>query len=207
MIKTVRMFLFFSAMLLVFPLMNLSYAAPQGESMSKRVLIVYLSRTHNTQAVAEMIHQHVGGDIVALELVTPYPSNYRQTVEQVQREDEAGFRPVLKTKIEDMVNYDVVFVGFPTWGMQLPPPIRSFFHDYDLSGKQVIPFNTHAGYGVGKSFNQVNQLCKGCRVEKGIAFVGGYERNGKMLDIKDKRALDVKVQLDDWLNQLGFTTN
>jgi flavodoxin len=202
-----RVFKIVISFLLTALVMNSCFATSQEEGMKKQILIVYLSRTHNTRAVAEMIHQHVGGDLVALELVTPYPENYRQTVEQVQREGEAGFRPVLKTKIESMTNYDVVFVGFPTWGMQLPPPIRSFFHDYDLSGKQVIPFNTHAGYGVGKSFNQVDQLCKGCRVEKGISFVGGYERNGKMLEIKDKRVLDVKVQLDGWLNQLGFTTN
>jgi len=104
---------------------------------AKKILIVYLSRTRNTKAVAEMIHQHVGGDLVALELQNPYPENYQQIVAQVAKENETGFLPPLKTKIDSIATYDVIYLGFPTWGMQLPPPIKSFFKEYDLSGKQL----------------------------------------------------------------------
>ena len=93
---------------------------------SEKMLIVYLSRTNNTKAIAEIIHQNVGGSLVALELETPYPENYKETVGQVSRENETGFLPPLRTKIEDIEKYDFVFVGFPTWGMQLPPPMKSF---------------------------------------------------------------------------------
>ncbi len=80
-----------------------------------KILIVYLSRTNNTKALAELIHDEIGGTIVPIELETPYPGNYRETVEQVGRENETGFLPPLKTKIENIDQYDVVFVGFPTW--------------------------------------------------------------------------------------------
>ena len=82
----------------------------------KNILIVYLSRTNNTKAIAEIIHQKVGGTLVALELETPYPADYRATVQQVVRENETGYLPPLKTKIEHVDQYDFVFLGFPTLG-------------------------------------------------------------------------------------------
>ena len=130
-------------------------ANSQRVPTAKNTLIVYLSRTNNTKAIAEIIHQKVGGTLVALELETPYPADYRATVQQVVRENETGYLPPLKTKIEHVDQYDFVFLGFPTWGMQLPPPVKSFLHQYNLKGKAVIPFNTNGGYGVGSSFETV----------------------------------------------------
>src|SRR5262249_49788513 len=106
--------------------------ANEQRPSEKKVLIVYLSRTNNTKVIAEIIHQKVGGKLVALELETPYPSDYRMTVQQVVHENETGFLPPLKTKIEHMEQYEVLFLGFPTWGMQLPPPTKSFLHEYNL---------------------------------------------------------------------------
>jgi flavodoxin len=86
------------------------------------VLVVCLTRTNNTKAVVPIIHDVVGGTIVALELETPHPADYQATVRQVARENETGRLPALKTRIDRIEDYDVVFVGCPTWGMQLPPP-------------------------------------------------------------------------------------
>src|SRR5579864_7389137 len=99
----------------------------------KKILIVYLSRTNNTKAVAEIIHSYVGGKLVALELQKPDPENYRQTVQQVVNEHETDILPPLKTKIDSIEKYDVVFVGFPTWDMKMPPPMKSFLHQYNLA--------------------------------------------------------------------------
>ena len=93
---------------------------------NKKILIVYLSRTSNTKAVAEFIRDEVGGDLVPIELEKPYPADYRTTVDQVAKENETGFLPPLKTRIDRIEQYDIVFVGFPTWGMQMPPPMKSF---------------------------------------------------------------------------------
>lgn len=109
---------------------------PPGE---KKVLIVYLSRTNNTRAVAEFIQQKVGGTLAALELESPYPADYNATVQQVARENETGYLPPLKTKIDHIEQYEFVFLGFPTWGMRLPPPVKSFLRQYSLKGKTVIP--------------------------------------------------------------------
>ncbi len=103
--------------------------------------------------------RNVGGTLVALELEKPYPENYQATVQQVVKENETGYLPPLKTKIDSIEKYDVVFIGFPTWDMKMPPPMKSFLHQYNLSGKTVIPFNTNAGYGVGRGFQTVKELC------------------------------------------------
>ena len=169
---------------------------------SEKTLIVYLSRTNNTRAVAEMIHVYVGGKLVALELQHPYPENYRQTVDQVVRENETGYLPPLKTTIDSIENFDVVFIGFPTWGMKMPPPVKSFLHRYNLAGKTVIPFNTNAGYGVGSGFETVKELCPGSKILKGFSITGGIERDGKLLVIKAEKAKEVDAQVKAWLQNL-----
>ncbi|MFP3803272.1 flavodoxin family protein, partial [Paraburkholderia sp. SIMBA_027] len=73
---------------------------------------------------------------------------------------------------------DVVFIGFPTWGMQLPPPMKSFLNEYNLSGKTIVPFNTNGGYGIGSSFETVKQLCPNSTVLDIFSTRGGSERDG-----------------------------
>jgi flavodoxin len=174
------------------------------DSTSGNDLIVYLSRTNNTKAVAEMIQNYAGGTLVPLELVNPYPENYQAIVAQVAQENETGFLPPLKTKIDNIRNYDIVFLGFPTWGMELPPPMKSFLNQYDLSGKKVIPFNTNAGYGIGSSFETVKALCKNCNIQEGFSTRGGIERDGVYLAIKDAREKEVQAEVEKWLQKIGI---
>lgn len=168
----------------------------------KKILIVYLSRTNNTKAIAEIIQKNVGGTLVALELEKPYPENYQQTVQQVVKENETGYLPPLKTKIDSIQNYDVVFVGFPTWDMQMPPPMKGFLHQYDLSGKTVIPFNTNAGYGVGSGFQTVKELCKNSKVLEGFSITGGIERDGVLFVMKGEKAKEAETEIKKWLQKI-----
>ena len=168
----------------------------------KKILIVYLSRTDNTRAIAEFIRQKVGGTLVTLELETPYPADYNATVQQVARENETGSLPPLKTKIDRIEQYDFVFLGFPTWGMQLPPPVKSFLRQYSLKGKTVIPFNTNAGYGEGSSFQTVRELCPQSTVLEGFVTKGGLERDGQLLVIKEARAEEARKEVESWLKKI-----
>ena len=177
-------------------------ADAQPLTREKKVLIVYLSRTNNTKAIAEFIHQKVGGTMVALELETPYPADYNATVQQVARENETDYLPPLKTKIDRIEQYDFVFVGFPTWGMQLPPPMKSFLRQYSLKGKTVIPFNTNAGYGEGSSFQRVRELCAQSTVLEGFVTRGGVERDGQNLVIKGARAEEAQKEIESWLRKI-----
>ena len=167
-----------------------------------KILIVYLSRTNNTKTIAEIIHRNVGGTLVALQLEKPYPEDYRATVEQVVRENETGYLPPLKTKIDSIQNYDVVFVGFPTWGMKLPPPLKTFLRQYDLKGKTVIPFNTNGGYGVGSGFQTVKELCPNSKVLEGFEIKGGVERDGVYLVIKDEKRKEAATEVKKWLQKI-----
>lgn len=166
---------------------------------SPKILIVYLSRTNNTKAIAEIIQKNVGGTLFALEMEKPYPENYPATVQQVVKENETGYLPPLKSNIDSIQKYDVVFVGFPTWGMKLPPPMKSFLKQYDLSGRTVIPFNTNAGYGVGSGFDTVKELCPGSKVLEGFTIEGGIERDGVNFVITGDRAKEAEMKVKQWL--------
>ncbi|HEV8270134.1 MAG TPA: flavodoxin [Chitinophagaceae bacterium] len=167
-----------------------------------KILIVYLSRTNNTKAIAEIINKNVGGKLIALELEKPYPENYQQTVQQVVKENETNYLPPLKTKIDSIEKYDFIFLGFPTWDMKMPPPVKSFLQQYNLSGKTVIPFNTNAGYGVGSSFQTVKELCPDSKVLEGFEMKGGIERDGVLFVIKDKKAKEAEMKVKKWLEKL-----
>ena len=171
-------------------------------SDTSKILILYLSRTNNTKAIAEIIHANVGGTLVALELEKQYPENYQAMVQQVVKENETGYLPPLKTKIDSIQKYDVVFIGFPTWDMKMPPPMKSFLHKYNLSGKTIIPFNTNAGYGVGSGFDMVKELCPNSKVVEGFEITGGIERDGKYLVIKDEKRKEAETKVKNWLKRL-----
>ena len=176
----------------------------QGLAAEKKILIVYLSRTNNTKAVADIIHEKVGGKLVALELQTPYPADYHATVQQVVHENETGYLPPLKTAIDGPDQYDFVFVGFPTWDMKLPPPMKSFLRQYSFPGKTIIPFNSNGGYGPGSTFQTVRELCPQSTVLQGFSTRGGLERDGQLLAIKDARAEEVRKEVDNWLRTVGM---
>lgn len=183
--------------------MCISSGCSNAQSMSsKKILIVYLSRTNNTKAIAEIIQKNIGGTLVALELEKPYPENYKATVQKVVDENASGFLPPLKTKIDSIEKYDVVFVGFPTWDMQMPPPMKSFLHEYDLSNKTVIPFNTNAGYGVGSGFQTVKELCKNSKVLEGFSIAGGIERDGVLFVMKGERLREAETEVREWLQKI-----
>lgn len=191
-----------------FGLISCSSKAQEQDAFSEEidgenVLIVYLSRTNNTEAVAEIIHEKMGGEMVELVLETPYPEDYDEIVEQVDQENEIGYLPPLKTQVE-IDQYDTIFLGFPTWDMQLPPPMKSFLNENDLSGKTVISFNTNGGYGVGSGFQDIEELCSDCKILKGFSVRGGLERDGITLDIKGERREEVHTEVTDWLKEIGL---
>lgn len=168
----------------------------------QNILVVYLSRTGNTEAVAKMIQKEVGGNLVAIKTENPYPKNYEATVKQVAEEHEKGYLPPLKTKIENIGKYETIFFGFPTWGMQLPPPMKSFLSQYDLSGKTIIPFNTNAGYGVGSGFRQVKELAPKSTVLEGFEIKGGIERDGILFVMEGEKEKQAQTEIKQWLQRI-----
>lgn len=169
----------------------------------QNTLIAYLTRTYNTKAVAEIIRREVEGILMEVVPATPYPVDYDAIVSQVDEENKRGYAPPLQDKITDIRNYDTIFVGFPTWDMQLPPPIKSFLEKHDLSGKTVVPFNTNGGYGLGSTVQQIKSRYPDANILEAFSTRGGLERDGVYLAIKAERREEVRAEVNEWLQGIG----
>jgi flavodoxin len=141
------------------------------------VLVAYLSRSGNTRVVAGQIARANRADLFELVPAQPYPEDYQQMVDQAKRESDAEHEPPLKATVSDIARYQIVFLGFPIWGMTAPPPIRSFLSHHDLSGKALVPFITHGGYGVGQSLAVLARKARGARIAEAFVMRADQERD------------------------------
>lgn len=156
--------------------------------MSAEILIVYYSHSMNTRKLARLIGQKTGGKLCELVPETAYPAAYNAVVEQAKNEIRSGFRPALKTSVEDIEAYGTIFIGTPNWWSTVAPPVATFLESCDLAGKQVIPFCTHGGGGFGRIESDIAKLCPGATVLPGLAIYGD--------SVSESR-------VSDWLNKLG----
>jgi flavodoxin len=133
------------------------------------VLVAYYSRSGFTRALAERIHGAVGGDLVEILPVVPYPDDYRAVVERGRLELESGRPPAVEAPVGDLSRYGVVFVGSPNWFSTVAPPVRAFLSGHDLSGKTVVPFVTHGGSGMARCVEDLRRICPASAVPEGLA--------------------------------------
>lgn len=141
-----------------------------------RTLVAYFSRSGNTRVVAGLIQRGLGADLFEIRPAKPYPADYLQTVEQARKERDSGFEPALESIVRNMADYDTLFFGFPIWGETTPPVVRAFLSVHDLTGKTIIPFNTHGGYGLGNSRSVLNSHAPKAKVMEGLVMQGEQER-------------------------------
>lgn len=174
----------------IVPGLSSASAAEKG-GQGKKVLVVYYSRSGNTREMANQIHGLVGGDIVELQTVNPYPTEYRATTEQARRELDSGYKPPLATRIANLASYDVIFVGSPSWWGTYAAPVKTFLSDADFSGKTLVPFITHEGSGLGRAPADMAKLCPKSTLLEGLAIRGGSVRTAQ----KD---------VDSWLRRIGM---
>lgn len=138
----------------------------------RKVLVAYYSRTGHTRAVAEKIHAQTGGDLVEIQTVTPYTDDYDALVAQNAEEQRTGFLPPLSTRIEDIAEYDIVFIGSPLWNVRLTPPVRSFLSSYDFAGRTIAPFVTYIVSGLGRAREDIGAIAPQARITEGLAVLG-----------------------------------
>ena len=113
-------------------------ALAQGKG-NRRALVVYHSRTGHTRTVAEIIQRQTGADLVEIETVEPYPDDYDALVAQNQAEQQSGSLPPLRTRVENLADYDVVFIGSPLWNVRLTPPCAAFCRAMTWPGRSWRP--------------------------------------------------------------------
>ena len=140
------------------------------------MLVAYFTRTGNTRVIARQIRRALDADLFEIQPAEPYPEDYEETVAQATRERESGFEPPLAALVPDIERYETVFLGFPIWGMSAPSVIRSFLSKHDLSGKTLVPFITHGGYGLGNSLSVVGEHAPQARLLEGFSLEADQER-------------------------------
>lgn len=168
---------------------HLSHAAETGADR-KRVLITYYSHTGNTREVADRIHKSIGGDIFEIQGIKRYPDDYEEHKKQAKEELASEHKPPLKTKIENIGSYDLIFIGYPIWWGTFPAPVRTFLSEYDFSGKTIVPFCTHLGSRLGQSVADISKFCPKSTISDGLAVWG-------------KDAKDAQNEVSAWLRKLG----
>ena len=128
-----------------------------------KALVAYFSASGSTGRVARTIAEVTGGELFEIKPETEYKPadlnwNDPKSRSSVEMNDEKS-RPAIAGKVEDMAQYDTVFVGFPIWWYQAPRIIQTFLESADFSGKTVIPFATSGGSGMGKTVDELRKLC------------------------------------------------
>ena len=162
--------------------------------MAGQNLIVYYSYSPsgNTRSIADLIQQEVGGTIHEIEPEKPYPRSYDATVDQAKEEIQSGYKPPLKSDLDNVEAYDTVFVGSPNWWSTIAPPVATFLSEHDLSGKTDVPFCTHGGGGLGRVGADIARLCPQSTV---LSCFGVYGSGG----------MDAQARVSAWLGQIGIT--
>lgn len=163
------------------------------EKSENKILIVYFTRTGNTERIAEIIEEKTSGTKIQLETVKDYPADYRSVYDVALEERNTSARPELKTKIEHMEDYNTIFVGYPIWHGDVPMAIRTFLEEYDFSKKTIIPFCTSASSRPDTSFAHVEESAAGADV------LTGFWSNSAGL-----QSLDQSVP--EWIDTLGINT-
>ena len=153
------------------------------------ILVLYFSMSGNTEAVANIIHDEVGGDIIKLETKEEYPKDYDELLDYAQEEQRDHARPELATTIDNIDDYDIIFLGYPIWWTDMPMPIYTFLDEYDLSGKTIAPFITHGGSGLSGTPATIREEEPNATVTEGLAIYGS-------------RAQNSRDQIIDWLNNI-----
>ncbi len=170
---------------------NTDYQDDIDASTSASVVLDGDKRYGTTEYIANLIRQSIGGELHLIETKDYYSEDFDEVREKNHDEMEENYLPPLKESDLDISKYDMVFIGYPVWATDAPQAVLSFLGEYDLSGKTVIPFCTHDGYGAGNSYETVEKA----------------SHAGKCLDGLAVEAEDVPYAQDtvaNWLDSIGM---
>ena len=163
---------------------------PTAEDSSS-VLIAYFSWSGNTEQVAQIIQQETGGDLFEIAPATPYTDDYNELLDIAQQEQSDNARPELAGQVENWEQYDTIFVGYPNWWSDAPMAVYTFVESYDWSGKTLVPFNTSASGGFGRSLSGLEESAAGASILDGIFFT-------------ERTLGDAQSEVTTWLDGLGL---
>lgn len=173
---------------------NSNNPSDDDSSDTVKVLVTYFSATNTTEGVAQIIADSLGADLYEITPEQPYTAadldyhddKSRSTIEM----NDPNSRPAISGSVENMEQYDIVFVGYPIWWGEAPRILSTFVESYNFSGKTIVPFCTSGGSGVGSSASNLERLTSGATWLSGTRLNGGASHssvvkwiNGLGLDI------------------------
>lgn len=142
----------------------------------KKVLVAYFSYSGTTKGVAEVLSSKIGADLFEVAPKEDYSSLYLQSNMEIR----GGKRPELSSSVENIEEYDIIFIGYPVWFHATPAPINSFLESYDLTGKLIIPFCTSGGSDIDETMPTFLDSCEGLAVY-GERRISGSSQIGRWL--------------------------
>ena len=164
-------------------------AAPEEDGGT---LIAYFSWSGNTEQVAQLIQEATGGDLFEITPAVPYTDDYDELLDIARQEQSDSARPELAAQVENWGRYDTVFVGYPNWWSDAPMVVYTFLESYDWTGKTLIPFNTSASGGFGRSLDNLAGSAAGATFLEGISFT-------------ERTLEDAQSEVPAWLDGLGLS--
>lgn len=144
------------------------------------------------RAVADMIQENVGGDLFSIHTSVVYPTDGGELIDYAAEEQDENARPELTSHIDNLDQYDTIFIGYPNWWADLPMAVYSFFDEYDFSGKTIIPFNVHNGSRFSRTIQTIEELEPNATIVE-----DGFTVSEQTVD---QAAPDVA----EWLENLGY---
>lgn len=160
---------------------------------NKKSIVIYFSHTGenymengirniekgNTEVIAEMIRDTVKADIFKVEPINKYPYDYHECCNVAEEELHSNARPELQKTLDNIEEYEVIYIGYPIWWATMPMPMFTQLEKLDFTGKIVMPFATHEGSRMGISEKDIKTLCKGATIMRGLAVQGSTVKNAK----------------------------
>ena len=144
------------------------------------------------RVIADMIQENVGGDLFSIHTSVVYPADGGELIDYAAQEQSENARPELTTHIENLDQYDTIFIGYPNWWADLPMAVYSFFDEYDFSGKTIIPFNVHNGSRFSRTIQTIEELEPDATViENGFT-------------VNERDVADAAGDVASWLQELGY---
>ena len=148
----------------------------------------------NTSIIAHMIAEQTGADLFEIQAVTPYPTSQSKLLEVSQQEKLDNARPEIVGTVDNMDDYDTIFIGYPNWWGDMPMIVYNFLESYDLSGKTIVPFCTHGGSGLSNTESTIADITGG-KMKDGFAISGTTAQNNRNT---------ARNKVTQWLKEGGF---
>ena len=158
-----------------------------------KALVIYFSRADenyfggvmryiskgNTEVVAEFIQDITGADLFKVERKVDYAKDYRTCIQEAQVEQRKGELPELKRYLDNINDYDVIFIGGPIYWGTLPQPMFAQLSKLDFTNKVIMPFSTHEGSGLASIVRDIKKYAPNAEVKSGLAIVGSNVNSSK----------------------------